>query len=84
MRQTEARARGPAATAGDRPRRQARRAPHPDQVEAAERLGEALGRALGADVASRRGRGRLPRPLAFESLDEALAAAERSGRREAA
>jgi ParB family transcriptional regulator, chromosome partitioning protein len=50
VRQTEARARDasrPSRT-GSRPSRAG--APHPDQVEAARRLGDALGRALGTDV----------------------------------
>jgi len=52
---------------------------HPDQAEAAGRLGDALGRALGADVqVSPRGEG-YKVTLAFESLDEAMALAERLG-----
>jgi ParB family transcriptional regulator, chromosome partitioning protein len=52
---------------------------HPDQVEAAGRLGDALGRALGADVqVAPRGEG-YKVTLAFESLDEAMALAERLG-----
>ena len=52
---------------------------HPDQAEAAERLGDALGRALGADVQVRpRGDGYRV-TLAFDSLDEAMAVAERLG-----
>jgi ParB family transcriptional regulator, chromosome partitioning protein len=50
VRQTEARARDasrPSRT-GSRPSRAG--APHPDQVEGARRLGDALGRALGTDV----------------------------------
>ncbi len=50
VRQTEARARDasrPSRT-GSRPSRAG--APHPDQLEAARRLGDALGRALGTDV----------------------------------
>jgi len=53
--------------------------PHPDQVEAAGRLGDALGRALGADVqVAPRGEG-YKVTLAFESLGEAMALAERLG-----
>ena len=52
---------------------------HPDQVEAAGRLGDALGRALGADVrVAPKGEGYRV-TLAFESLDEAMALAERLG-----
>ena len=52
---------------------------HPDQAEAARRLGDALGRALGADVrVAPRGDG-YKVTLAFESLDEAMALAERLG-----
>jgi ParB family transcriptional regulator, chromosome partitioning protein len=52
---------------------------HPDQAEAAERLGDALGRALGADVqVSPKGEGYRV-TLAFGSLVEALAAVERLG-----
>ena len=52
---------------------------HPDQVEAAGRLGDALGRALGADVqVAPKGEG-YKVTLAFGSLDEAMALAERLG-----
>jgi hypothetical protein len=52
---------------------------HPDQVEAAGRLGDALGRAHGADVrVAPKGAG-YKVTLAFESLDEAMAMAERLG-----
>jgi ParB family chromosome partitioning protein len=52
---------------------------HPDQVEAAARLGDALGRALGAEVSVRpRGTGYRV-SMAFDSLEEALALAERLG-----
>jgi ParB family transcriptional regulator, chromosome partitioning protein len=80
VRQTEARAR---ASAGrEEPEIKASRgprAPHPDQVEAAERLGEAFGRALGADVqVTPKAKGYRVQ-LAFASLDEALEVAERLG-----
>ena len=56
-----------------------RRRPHPDQVEAAERLGEAFGGALGIEVrVTPRGDG-YGSSLAFASLDEALEVAERLG-----
>ena len=52
---------------------------HPDQAEAVERLGDALGRALGAEVQVRpRGEGYRV-TLAFGSLDEAMAVADRLG-----
>jgi ParB family transcriptional regulator, chromosome partitioning protein len=80
VRQTEARARAASGRANDDITvRRVRRRAHPDQLEAAERLGEAFGRALGADVQV------IPRAqgfrvqLAFDSLDEALEVAERLG-----
>jgi ParB family chromosome partitioning protein len=80
VRQTEARAR--AAAGRDDGAIAARRVGptlHPDQVEAAERLGEAFGRALGADVrVTARAQGYRVQ-LAFDSLDEALEVAERLG-----
>ena len=80
VRQTEARAR---ASAGrDEVEISASHAPralHPDQVEAAERLGEAFGRALGADVRVTPRANGYRVQLAFESLDEALEVAERLG-----
>jgi ParB family chromosome partitioning protein len=79
VRQTETRARAAAGREdGDVA---ARRVPaaHPDQVEAAERLGEAFGRALGADVrVTPRAQGYRV-SLAFDSLDDALEVAERLG-----
>jgi ParB family transcriptional regulator, chromosome partitioning protein len=52
---------------------------HPDQVEAAARLGDALGRALGADVrVAPRGEG-YKLTLDLGSYDEAVALAERLG-----
>ncbi len=79
VRQTEAHAR--AAAAGGDAEITARRGRelHPDQIEAAERLGEAFGRALGADVrVTPRAQGYKVQ-LAFDSLDEAMEAAERLG-----
>src|SRR4051812_10561890 len=56
---------------------------HPDQEEAASRLGEAFGRALGTDVkVTPRGSGYRV-ALTFESLDEALELASRLGAVEA-
>jgi ParB family chromosome partitioning protein len=52
---------------------------HPDQIEAAERLGEVFGRALGADVRVTPRAGGYRVQLAFESLEEALEVAERLG-----
>jgi ParB family chromosome partitioning protein len=80
VRQTEARARA-AAEGGAGPARRHSSAPieHPDQVEAAGRLGETLARALGADVSVRpRGTGYRV-SMAFDSLEEALALADRLG-----
>ena len=62
------------------PHAAARAAVHPDQAEAAERIGDALGRALGAEVqVTPRGRRATASTLAFESLDEAMAVADRLG-----
>jgi len=77
VRQTETHARA-SAEAAQRPRR-ARRRPHPDQVAGAERLGDAFGRALGADVRVTPRAGGYEVALAFASLDEALQVAERLG-----
>jgi ParB family transcriptional regulator, chromosome partitioning protein len=77
VRETEAQAR---ATLGDAPaHRRTRHRPHPDQVEGAERLGEAFGRALGADVRVTPRADGYHVALAFGSLDEALEVAERLG-----
>ena len=58
---------------------QARRTLHPDQEAAASRLGEAFGRALGADVkVTARGTG-YKVAMTFDSLDEALELARRLG-----
>ena len=80
VRQTEARCRAPVPRAGRRsPSAGSRTTLHPDQVDAAERLGEAFGRALGVDVKiTPRAEGYRVQ-FAFESLDEALEAAERLG-----
>jgi ParB family chromosome partitioning protein len=52
---------------------------HPDQVDAAGRLGDALGRALGSDVqVAPKGEG-YKVTLEFASLEEAMALAERLG-----
>jgi ParB family chromosome partitioning protein len=80
VRQTEARARAAAGRDdGEISAARIERVPHPDQVEAAERLGEAFGRALGADVrVTPRAKGYRIQ-FAFDTLDEALEAAERLG-----
>jgi ParB family chromosome partitioning protein len=83
VRRTEEAARatdGRAAAEGPRARRgRGASALHPDQAEAAGRLGDALGRALGADVqVAPKGEG-YKVTLAFASLDEAMALAERLG-----
>jgi ParB family chromosome partitioning protein len=80
VRETETRAREAAGRHEPTPGR-ARRASraHPDQVEAAARLGDALGAALGTEVrVAPRGDG-FKVTLGFESLDDALALAERLG-----
>ena len=80
VRRTEAEARALSASAPAEERIRARRATaHPDQEAAASRLGEAFGRALGADVkVTPRGTG-YKVALTFESLDEALELASRLG-----
>jgi ParB family chromosome partitioning protein len=80
VRQTESRARAASGREeGEIAARRVTAVHHPDQVEAAERLGEAFGRALGADVrVTPRAKGYRVQ-LAFDSLDEALEVAERLG-----
>ena len=80
VRQTEDRARELEGRSAEGPARRRRAAAvHPDQAEAAERLGDALGHALGTEVkVSPRGEGYRV-TLAFGSLDEAMAVAERLG-----
>ena len=78
VRKTEAAAREAGADAGSTTARSGRHV-HPDQAEAAERLGDALGRALGADVQVRPKGDGYRVTLAFDSLDEAMAVAERLG-----
>jgi ParB family chromosome partitioning protein len=81
VRETEARARTAATPAGSvAPGRRARRgSAHPDQAEAAERLSEALARALGADVrVTPRGNG-FRVALEFASLEDAMSFAEHLG-----
>ena len=76
VRQTEARARGPGPNRGGITVRRQSDELHPDQVDATERLGEAFGRALGVDVkVTPRAEGYRVQ-FAFETLDEALEAAE--------
>jgi ParB family chromosome partitioning protein len=80
VRRTEAEARALSEGAADEgPVRASRTTVHPDQEAAASRLGEAFGRALGADVkVTPRGTG-YKVALTFESLDEALELASRIG-----
>jgi ParB family chromosome partitioning protein len=80
VRETEARARAAANPGAGGTIRATRRAGlHPDQEEAAERLGEALGRALGTDVKVKPKGDGYSVSLAFASLDEALEVAARLG-----
>jgi ParB family transcriptional regulator, chromosome partitioning protein len=80
VRQTEERARAAAGREAEQfEPAGAPRAAHPDQIEAAERLGEAFGRALGADVRVTPKAGGYRVQLAFDSLEEALEVAERLG-----
>jgi ParB family chromosome partitioning protein len=80
VRQTEERSRAAAGRdeAEDSESRGARTA-HPDQIEAAERLGEAFGRALGAEVRVTPRASGYRVQLAFDSLEDALEVAERLG-----
>jgi ParB family chromosome partitioning protein len=79
VRQTEARCRAPVHEPGVIAVRRQSPELHPDQVDAAERLGEAFGRALGVDVKITPRADGYRVQFAFESLDEALEAAERLG-----
>ena len=79
VRETEARAR----TAGTAaPRRPARRGRgwHPDEVAAAAEAADALGAALGAEVRVTRRGGSLRAEIAIDSIDDALALADRLSR----
>jgi ParB family chromosome partitioning protein len=79
VRETESRARAAAGREEPAPRSLGRSAPHPDQVEAAARIGDTLSRALGAAVRV------VPRAdayhvtLAVGSVEEAIALADRLG-----
>jgi ParB family chromosome partitioning protein len=80
VRQTEERARAAAGREdGAGSNGGAASAAHPDQIEAAERLGEAFSRALGADVRVTPRAGGYRVQLAFDSLEEAMEVAERLG-----
>jgi ParB family transcriptional regulator, chromosome partitioning protein len=82
VRETEARAREAARPTEDAAK--LTRAIHPDQEEAAARLGDAFGRAFGTDVKVKpRGTGYTV-ALSFDSLDEALELAARLGAAEPA
>jgi ParB family chromosome partitioning protein len=79
VRHTEERARAAAGRRDAAIAADGARGTHPDQIEAAERLGEAFGRALGADVRVTPKAGGYRVQLAFESLEEALEVAARLG-----
>jgi ParB family chromosome partitioning protein len=79
VRRTEAEARAALGADPTGPVQARRAAVHPDQEAAATRLGEAFGRALGADVkVTARGTG-YKVAMTFDSLDEALELAGRLG-----
>jgi ParB family chromosome partitioning protein len=79
VRRTEAAARAASGADPAGPVQARRGVVHPDQEAAATRLGEAFGRALGADVkVTARGTG-YKVAMTFESLDEALELAARLG-----
>jgi ParB family transcriptional regulator, chromosome partitioning protein len=77
VRETEAQAR--LAAAPPPPEPPPRRAPHPDQLEAAARLQDAFSAALGADVRVAPRRTGYTVTLSVESLEEAEALAQRLG-----
>jgi ParB family chromosome partitioning protein len=79
VRQTEDRARAAAGRDDADVSSRSPRVAHPDQVEAAERLGEAFGRALGAEVRVTPSASGYRVQFAFESLEEGLEVAERLG-----
>ena len=80
VRQTEERARAAAGREDVEVAAHRRTRPaHPDQVDAAERLGEAFGNALGADVRVTPRAGGYRVELTFDSLEEALELAARLG-----
>jgi ParB family chromosome partitioning protein len=79
VRETESRARAAAGRDEPEPRASRTSAAHPDQIEAAERLGDALGRALGADVRVAPHGDGYRVTLALESLEQAMALADRLG-----
>ena len=78
VRQTEERARAAAGRDdGDNAASRGAHGAHPDQLEAVARLGEAFGRALGADVKVTPKADGYRVQLAFDSLEEALELADR-------
>jgi len=78
VRELEARARAAGAASDRRRRPRSRAALHPDQAAAIELISDALGAALGRDVAVSPGKGGGYRvQLTFESLDDALDVARR-------
>jgi ParB family chromosome partitioning protein len=79
VRQTEERCRAAVGREDGQGATPAAREAHPDQMEAAERLGEAFGRALGAEVRVTAKANGYRVQLAFDSLEEALEVAERLG-----
>jgi ParB family transcriptional regulator, chromosome partitioning protein len=79
VRDTESRARAAAGRSDPVSRAGRRPAAHPDQLEAAARLGDAFGRALGADVRVAPSGEGYRVTLALASYDEAVALAERLG-----
>src|SRR5215207_9256403 len=83
VRETEDRARGGAAVKR-RPRRRPRGIEHPDEVAAAAEAADALGASLGAEVKVTRRAGGYRAEISLDSIDEALALAERLSRRPAA
>jgi ParB family transcriptional regulator, chromosome partitioning protein len=84
VRETEDRARGGGAAKRASRRRRPRSIEHPDEVAAAAEAADALAAILGADVRVTRRGGGYRAEISLESLDDALALAERLSRRPAA
>ena len=84
VRETEDRARGGGTTKRAARRRRPRGIEHPDEVAAAAEAADALGAILGAEVRVTRRAGGYRAEISLESLDDALALAERLSRRPAA
>jgi ParB family chromosome partitioning protein len=81
VRTTEEGARAANGAAGKPRAGNRRRAPHPDQQDTANRIGEALTEALGVEVRVRPGGGGYRAEIAFSAPEDALELAQRLGRK---